>query len=427
MSTYNSPRRVIITFLGNRALPTTYRHNEQDYKGNVFAEALRQFTDYDLMLVCTTEEASKTTWPVLETLKDPRVERLDIPTGRNTDEMWETFGLITAKVKQGDIVTFDITHGLRSLPFLVFLFAAYLKAAKNVQIKAIYYGALELGSGGPRPAPASQSDQKTEIPPSPVKPAPVIDLSEFVSMIDWIMATNQFIKLGDGQELAELMKSQTDLSNAIRDTSLALSLSRPLSTMTSAHLLKVSLEDSTNHISTKDKPFDVLKDQVREAYAEFALATPRNDAQLQLNLANQSKMVQWYLKRFQYVQAVTLARELLVTISGFMLGVKVVDLFDEYRRQDLIEAAINQFNADAGNYTFERTPSPLHPFFVNLPQAATIADLYKKLGKIRNDLAHTEMRKKPTPASQIIKDADTLCTQVCSLVDSTITPQTPRQ
>ena len=69
----------------------------------------------------------------------------------------------------------------------VFLFAAYLKAAKNVTIDAIYYGALELGNS------------ETGIP------APVIDLSEFVSMIDWLTATDQFIKTGNGKSLANLL------------------------------------------------------------------------------------------------------------------------------------------------------------------------------------------------------------------------------
>ena len=180
----------IITFLGDRgAMQTTYSYKENSYIGGVFAEALRQFCKYDTMLVCVTEKAKINTWPVLEALQDPRIQAIDILTGRTTEEMWKNFQTITEYVHEGDSVIFDITHGLRSLPFLVFLFAAYLKAAKNVTIAAIYYGAFELG------------DSKNNVP------APVIDLSEFVSMIDWITATNQFVKIGDGRELAKLLKS----------------------------------------------------------------------------------------------------------------------------------------------------------------------------------------------------------------------------
>ena len=164
----------IITFLGKYPRETIYSHSARTYKGQVFAEALHQFCEYDTMLVCVTEEAKATTWPLLEALRDERIKPIDIPTGRTTEEMWETFKIITQYVDEDDRVIFDITHGLRSLPFLVFLFAAYLKAAKNVTIAAIYYGAPEL------------SDTPNNVP------APVIDLSEFVSMIDWITATNQF-------------------------------------------------------------------------------------------------------------------------------------------------------------------------------------------------------------------------------------------
>lgn len=418
MTTSQTPRRVIITFLGNRKISTTYRYDQADYSGHVFAEALRQFTTYDLMLVCVTEDAEKNTWPILEALNDPRIEKVPIPTGRTTEEMWETFTCITDRVQKGDIVTFDITHGLRSLPFLVFLFAAYLKAAKEVQIKAVYYGALELGSGGPRPAPTAPPEQKTASAPS--TPAPVINLSEFVSMIDWIMATIQFTKRGDGQDLAGLIKDEPDLSNAIRNTSLALALSRPLSTMASATQLKAALDQPASGSAGKNKPFDVLRDQVRDAYAGFALANPREASQLQLNLRNQSNMTRWYLDRLLYVQAVTLARELLITTVGFLLNVKVKDLFDEHRRRCLIEAAINQYNAEKGSYTFKGDPSPRYGDFTVLQQAGAIADLYAKLGKIRNDLAHTEMRKKPTPAEEIIKEAGELCDQVCALVDSVV-------
>ncbi|NJM59798.1 MAG: hypothetical protein HC849_05700 [Oscillatoriales cyanobacterium RU_3_3] len=88
----------IITFLG--AAPATFtttyalkdnNGEEQKYDGKVFSEALRQFCNYDLMLVCVTEKAKAVTWPVLEALEDPRIQAVDIPTGNNTAQMWQIF------------------------------------------------------------------------------------------------------------------------------------------------------------------------------------------------------------------------------------------------------------------------------------------------------------------------------------------------
>jgi CRISPR-associated DxTHG motif protein len=103
------------------------------------------------MLVCVSEAAEQQNWSLLEALGDSRIQSIEIPIGRNTAEMWQTFKIITAHIAEGDRVIFDITHGLRSLPFLVFLFAAYLKEAKNVIIEAIYDGALELGNSRSEP------------------------------------------------------------------------------------------------------------------------------------------------------------------------------------------------------------------------------------------------------------------------------------
>ena len=94
------------------------------------------FCDYERMLVCVTAEAEKMGWDALQVAlgHSPKATKVNIPTGENTDEIWEIFNIISSLIHEGESVTFDITHGLRSLPFLVFLFAAYLKTAKHVRI-----------------------------------------------------------------------------------------------------------------------------------------------------------------------------------------------------------------------------------------------------------------------------------------------------
>jgi hypothetical protein len=90
----------IVTFLGDRGLfETKYRFGDrtQFYTGDVFAEALVQFCEFDRMIVCVTEKAKLNTWSKLVNLQnDPRVQALDIPTGMDTGEMWQTFEIIAA-------------------------------------------------------------------------------------------------------------------------------------------------------------------------------------------------------------------------------------------------------------------------------------------------------------------------------------------
>lgn len=416
----------IITFLGKyrskNGIKTTYLYKDLPYEGEVFAEALRKFCEYDIMLVCVTEEAKKNTWAVLEALKDERIKPIDIPTGRNTEEMWETFKLITQHVNDGDCIIFDITHGLRSLPFLVFLFAAYLKAAKNVTIQAIYYGALELG------------DTNEGIP------APVIDLSEFVSMIDWLTATTRFVEIGDGQALASLLKSAIPSSIELRDIpstrpikdnlkksaeaieniSLALSVTRPIETMRSATELEEILKQAAPSFAERAKPFSLLSDKVVQEYGQFALGNPTDESTFSENLRLQFQMVKWYIDRNQLVQAITLAREWLVSILALRFD---EPMFDHENGRKFVEAALN--NAVERNKPHPRPPldSRCNEKFAALPEADELASVWNQMTELRNDIAHVGMNLKPQDAAKLKKKASSLYPRVQKLGESLLLQQ----
>ncbi|MEG4959014.1 MULTISPECIES: TIGR02221 family CRISPR-associated protein [unclassified Microcoleus] len=394
----------IITFLGKYPRETIYSHNDSTYKGQVFAEALHQFCKYDTMLVCVTEEAKATTWPLLEALGDARIKPIDIPTGRTTEEMWETFKIITQYVDEDDRVIFDITHGLRSLPFLVFLFAAYLKAAKNVTIAAIYYGAPEL------------SDSKNNVP------APVIDLSEFVSMIDWITATNQFVKIGDGRELAKLLKSaipsNSELSEipssrqirdnlkksveAIENISLALSVTRPIETMQSATKLEQLLKEAAPSFADRAKPFSLLSDKVVQQYGQFALENPKDEAALSENLRLQLQMIQWYIQKDKIVQAVTLAREWLVSLLVLSLGLGKY-MFDKNKGRKYAEDVLNNAAEHRKPEDKRRkiTATEYDKLFEALPLANELVNIWNQMPELRNDIAHCGMNNQPQTAGRL--------------------------
>lgn len=393
----------VITFLGAFARLTRYSFQGKTYEGEVFAQALQQFCQYDTMLVCLTDLAREKTFPVLEKLGDPRIKAIDIPTGKTTEEMWETFRIITESIDEKDSVIFDITHGLRSLPFLVFLFAAYLKAAKNVNIEAIYYGALEL------------SNQNNGI-------APVIDLSEFVSMIDWITATTSFIKIGDGQPLASLLKSaipsSEELKNepnsrplkkqleqsieAIKTISLALSITRPIETMESATKLEETLRQATTSFAERAKPFSLLSDKVVQEYGQFALNNPKEVATLDKNLCLQLQMIDWYIQRNEVVQAVTLAREWLVSLLVLNFGISEY-MFDLKKGREYAENALNNAteNRKPDDKRRKTSPSKYDTQFEELSQADELVKVWSQMTELRNDIAHCGMNRQPQTATKL--------------------------
>lgn len=397
--------RTIITFLNDKGLKagTVYAWQGREYEGGVFSLALRQFVEHDRMLVCNTPEAERNTWPALQALNDPRIVPVPIPKGETTAELWEMFDAITEQVSEGETVIFDITHGLRSLPFLVFLFAAYLKSAKRVTIAAIYYGALELA-----------------------KPAPVIDLSEFVSILDWLTATDRFVHMGDGRALAELLRAgmppgaqmRDDLdaramgnhlrvaSEAIGQVSLALWLTRPLEAMQAAARLGQALDQARPDIARRARPFKVLAEEVRGAYLPFALSAPADAVNAPADLRIQLAMVRWYLDKGQVVQALTLAREWVVSLLVWKL--RAGALLDLKGARAPVEDALNNAVEQAKDRQRPLTPSRLDGALQSLRVLDELGSVWSRLQQLRNDLAHCGMSEQAKPSAKLSRDAQEL-------------------
>ncbi|BAZ05439.1 TIGR02221 family CRISPR-associated protein [Calothrix sp. NIES-3974] len=388
--------RTIITFLNNRGLMpgSFYTWQGKEYEGGVFSLALRQFVEHDRMLVCNTPEAQEKTWPELLKLNDNRIEPVSIPKGETTAEMWEIFNTITERVNYRETVIFDITHGLRSLPFLVFLFAAYLKSAKQVQIEAIYYGAFELG-----------------------KPAPVIDLSEFIGIIDWLTATNQFVKTGNGEALADLLRKGIPSSIELRDNidarelknhldsaskaieaiSSALRLTRPTETMEQATKLEEALKKAEPSINKKAQPFSILTEQVVNEYGQFALEKPRENSQLVENLRLQLKMIEWYRDRQQIVQAVTLTREWIVSVLALNFE---EEMFDNKNGRSEVEKALNNGVKIQAKQEINK-PSRCDEKLKEIPNKEDLINHWQQITELRNDIAHVGMNPHPKQAKQL--------------------------
>ncbi len=375
----------IITFLNDKGLKAdaVYRWGDQVYSGGVFCLALREFVPHDRMLVCNTPEAEKITWPYIAALNDPRIEPVSIPKGKSTAELWDLFDKIAARIHEDETVVFDITHGLRSLPFLVFLFAAYLKSAKRVKIEAIYYGALEL------------ADFKNG------KPAPVIDLSEFVTMLDWLTAVNQFLYTGNARYLAAQLRNQSQadllpLAENVSEIALGLELLRPRDIVKASNMLPAHLKAVQGGLP---KPFGVIVQPLEQAYAQFGIA-PTNDATQ--HLQSQLRMINWYLEKQYFVHALSMAREWMVSLLCVNFE---EDLWDKDARDDM-ELLLNggvRKSADGKNVVKAKHLAEWNVY----PHRKEVAHLWQgegyNLANLRNDVLHSGFRKNPQPAQEIIE------------------------
>ena len=113
------------------------------------------------------------------------IETIDIPDGKNEEEMWKIFNAVYDALKQNDELYFDLTHSYRYLPMLVLVLSNYAKFLKDVKVKHISYGNYEA--------------RNTE-----TNEAPLMDILPLTMLQDWTFAAADLIQNGNIKKLKEL-------------------------------------------------------------------------------------------------------------------------------------------------------------------------------------------------------------------------------
>lgn len=380
----------LLTFLGtSNYQETTYCLEQQCHTTCYCPTALVHFLRPETTLVVVTQGARDKHYDKLkaEIAAVTQVTPISIPEGKSEAELWAIFDALTGQVAEGDTLTVDLTHGFRSLPFLSFLAVAYLRIAKQVKVDGVYYGAWD----------ARDLDSNR---------APVFDLTPFVALLDWAIATDRFERFGDAGDLARLLrnemppgplmgsdeqvralgKSLQRAAEVMDMASLALRINRPYESMEASHQLVDVFEQHRLAVESRSRPFAVLTDRIRDAYRAFALSEPLERANWPHNLAIQLDMIGWYLDKGQIIQAVTLAREWLVSVLVYRLGVESMTSYE--RNRQWVENALNNEVERHRPEPREPLPTPLNEPFRALPQHEALGRLWTRLGDLRNDVAH---------------------------------------
>lgn len=334
----------LITFIGIGDYESViYQWGEHTKETRFFAEALVEWFEPEMVCVILTPMAKQgDNWrnlkPLLENMTT--IQEIDIPSGKNEQELWEIFQKITEAVADKDELVFDITHSFRSLPMLSLLAIAYLKQVKSVQIQHLLYGAYEAREGNV---------------------APVFDLTPFAELLDWLTAVKMFIATGNANEMAGLLENikrrarkeapnLDKLATAMRVVSNSLLLSRVPILSKSVGTLQKRLDAvrTTGEVEQWAIPMTSLLNQMTETYHPFA----RDD------LHTQAKLIDWYYEHGHIVQAATLAREWVISYNLQRQGKDWRDM----RERKAMECMLNT----------EAIKDPL----------------WSKVSYLRNDLAH---------------------------------------
>jgi hypothetical protein len=408
----------LLTFLGTADYKeTTYVLNDRRYTTHYCPAAIAHFYHPETSLVVVTKDAKAKHFESLadEISQVTRPVAVPIPDGHSEADLWRIFEALTQTVSEGDELIVDITNGFRSLPFLSFLAVAFLRLARRVNVQYIYYGAYDARNK------ANES--------------PIFNLTPFVTLLDWTIATDRFTRFGDASDLAALLREgippgpemRDDLyarevgnglksaAKAMEDVSLALRLTRPLETMQASHTLVQLLQQAAPAITQKAPPFGLLAEQIQSSYQPLAQANPLQQSNWQENLIIQLNLIDWYLEKGQVVQALTLAREWLVSA-----------LIYHFKGESLINKTVRLPIEDALNNEAERLRGGNRPSKETIYQASfqalsnheEIGKLWDQLGNLRNDIAHVGMKPHPGQADILRKNAQQLFPRLQTLAES---------
>ncbi len=211
-------RTVLISFLGtNEYVPCRYER-----EGSVSAlTPFIQIAIADLflkgdavgntILIFATDGAKRLNWIDTERYDGKGLERrlrerfpntdvqcIDIPDGRSESELWKIFDILYEHIIDEDAILLDVTHSFRSLPMLVIPFVNYVRFLKNISVKGIWYGAIEA---------IGTLDVVKGIDPAE-RIAPIFELTAFDELMQWSVASSQFIESGNPQRLHALVKKR---------------------------------------------------------------------------------------------------------------------------------------------------------------------------------------------------------------------------
>lgn len=180
----------------------------------LFSLGLGQEHDEALLALTESADADRTTQEELDGLTAVVSERLGLPVtlrlipyGRDTGEQVEILQRMALDLAEGDAVTLDVTHGLRHLPMLAQMSALYLRRVKSVEVRGLYYGALDMTRDGL---------------------TPVMNLRGLLDIADWTGAVQSFDKDGDYGVFASLMQAQSPAAaSLLRESAFYERITRP--------------------------------------------------------------------------------------------------------------------------------------------------------------------------------------------------------
>ncbi|MBP2132408.1 CRISPR-associated Csx2 family protein [Methanomicrobium sp. W14] len=394
----------LFSFIGSGNYEKTeYTLNGKSCNTDCIQEAICNFfPGIDEAVLFTTEEAYKCAYPqIKENLESSCSEKkfiannVMIPNCMNEEELWEIFRIISGEVNDEDKIIFDITHGFRSIPFVSYLIASYLRSTGKVEIEKVLYGTYQKG----------------------VKSSPILDLTLFVSISDWIAGAYSFTESLDAGKISGLIqeinknvhlemanpnegpKKLQKWSDNLNKFTIAVRLSRPADSLERANAVfrdydqvKAELEFFVPFIDPIENRISGLQKYITEKPPDGNITWDYAEKQLELiGLMNEKNL---------FMQSMTLAREFMVTLLILWHGKYCKEWLDEGIRRNS-ERAMGALIREKRNGNFDSIPEFSEFLNMHHNEKESFCRLWGTITDLRNNIAHCGMKIQPSPIEKI--------------------------
>ncbi|HHW39897.1 MAG TPA: TIGR02221 family CRISPR-associated protein [Syntrophomonadaceae bacterium] len=378
------------------------RGEQQVCRTDLFPLAVDAFFHPDKLLLIVTEDArSHKNYERIEKAFGERLQPVMVPLGKNEDELWQIFELVADSVPSDSRVILDVTHALRSLPFIVFGVINYLRLTKGVALERIVYGAYDVRDNSAGDVPS----------------VPVFDLTMMMELQEWMLGVEDFQNRCEGERLAELLEEAQgrpwraaqgrrnelprqlkEMGECIRDFSRSMRLLRPLDALASGSRALIRAKNIEQEAVRWAKPFKHILSRVTEELTPLAVSDVSTlDEKL---LKAQLSLIDYFIEKGLIVQAALMEREWVINWLAWCMGLEKWRSKRERKNiEDALGLAVLVFCRK------ERGMDSLPEWYKQLPEAEDLAHLWNDLTNFRNDVAHCAMNENPESPETIIRKA----------------------
>ncbi|QDT31137.1 TM1812 family CRISPR-associated protein [Thalassoglobus polymorphus] len=324
-------QHILLTALGAQSRMTRYSLNgvsaEAELTPLALLQCLPELDRPNRVVALVTSGAKSSTWKTfsesVQSLVGIEAELVEIPDGRNAEEIRQIIER-AAKAFGDDVhLTLDVTQGFRHFPFVLYALALYLTSLRGITLRGAYYGMLE----------------------GPDDPKPIVDLKPLLELPEWFHAVRVFRETGSVKSLAKTIqrtKEENSTSAAvdtivasIEELSFAYESAIPLELAEASRAVSSELsggfpESVSSTIPLSAQLSALLNDTCRTFRNDrSSLQTELTGKQThwksiilldQDELKNEAKLIDLYLSRDQLPLALGLMREWVVSYLIFRSG-----------------------------------------------------------------------------------------------------------